>query len=130
MARLLYLITIMFFFYYLNQAASVKYNIKPNSADLCNQPGCLTLSQFITNISRLPNSKSTTINLVFSPGIHYLNENLTMSTSGNFTMTFQNQTAEIRCARYSQVVLNGFLNVDITNLEFFGCGARHSVVES
>ena len=33
-----------------------------------------------------------------------------------------NLTAEIRCARYYQVVFIHSLNTDITNPEFVGCG--------
>ena len=38
-------------------------------------------------------------------------------------MTSQNLSAEIRCTRHSQVVFNHSLNIDITNLEFVGCGS-------
>ena len=111
-------IMILLLFYSLNQVASEEYYITANSIDLCT-PSCLTLTEFVTNFSHLLNPDIT---LVFSPGIHYLNDDLTMPNSGNFTITSQNLTAEIRCERYSQVVFNHSLNVDITNLEFVGCG--------
>ena len=111
-------LVILLLFYSLNQVASNEYYIIANSTDLCTTR-CLTLSQFVANSNR---DLDSDITLTFSPGIHYLNSNLTISNSDNFTMTSQDLTAEIRCTRHSQVVFNHSLNVDITNLEFFGCG--------
>ena len=112
-------LVILLLFYSLNQVASDEYYIIANSTDLCTTR-CLTLSQFVTNSNH--DLLDSDVTLTFSPGIHYLNSNLTISNSDNFTMTSQNLTAEIRCTRHSQVVFNHSLNVDITNLEFFGCG--------
>ena len=113
-------LVILLLFYSLNQVASDEYYIIANSTDLC-ITRCLTLSQFVTNSNR--DLLDSDITLTFSPGIHYLNSNLTTSNSDTFTMTSQNLTAEIRCTRYSQVVFNHSLNIDITNLEFVGCGS-------
>ena len=118
MAQLI-IIIILLLFYSLNQMASEEYYITANSTEF-STPSCLTLTEFVTNFSHLLDSDIT---LVFGPGIHYLNgRGLTVSNSGNFTMTSQNLTAQIRCARYSQVVFNHSLSIDITNLEFVGCG--------
>ena len=120
MAQLVTVTLILLLFYSLNQVASEKYYITANSIDLCT-PSCLTLTEFVTNFSHFPNPDIT---LVFSPGIHYLNgHSLIVSNSANFTMTSQNYlTAQIKCTRYSQVVFNHSLNIDIANLEFVGCG--------
>ena len=113
-------VKILLLFYSLNQVASEEYYITANSTDLCT-PSCLTLTEFVTNFSHFLNPDIT---LVFSPGIHYLNgHSLIVSNSANFTMISQNYlTAQIRCTRYSQVVFNHSLNIDIANLEFVGCG--------
>ena len=110
---------ILLLFYSLNQVASDEYYIIVNSTDHCTTQ-CQTLSQFVTNSTH--DLLDSDVTLVFSPGVHYLNSNLTVSNSDNFVMTSQNLTAEIRCARFSQVVFNHSLNVEITNLEFVGCG--------
>ena len=115
--------TIMLLFYSLHQVASETYYIRANSTDLCIPP-CLTLSQFVVNSSHLLNSNIT---LVFSSGIHYLTDNLTVSNLSTFSMTSQHLTTQIRCASYSLIIFNRSHTVQITNLEFIGCGGNQVV---
>ena len=115
--------TIILLFYSLHQVASETYYIRANSTDLCIPP-CLTLSQFVVNSSHLLNSNIT---LVFSSGMHYLTDNLTVSNLNTFSMTSQHLTTQIRCTSDSLIIFNRSHTVQITNLEFIGCGGNQVV---
>ena len=113
----------MLLFYSLHQVASETYYIRANSTDLCIPP-CLTLSEFVANSSHLLNSYSNII-LIFNHGIHYLNDSLTVPNLSIFSMTSQHLTTTIIiCASYSQIIFNHSHTVQITNLEFIGCGGN------
>ena len=93
MAQLHNVMMTLLLFCSLKQVASEDYYITANSTDLCTPP-CLTLSQLATNFSL--NLFNSNITLVFSPGIHHLNMNLTVSNLSTFWMTLGNRTAQIR----------------------------------
>ena len=106
----------------LNQAASEVYYIATNSTDLYTEQLCLTLSQFVANLSHYLHSNTT---LVFLPGIHYLNSvNPTLSNVDKFVMKSENSTAQIQCTSGSSMHFNQSQYVHISNLEFIGCGGN------
>ena len=119
------LFTIMYLIYSLNhdQVTSEEYYIKTNSTDLCIPP-CLTLTQFITNLSHLFNPNMT---LIFNPGTHYINVSLAVSNLMNFSMISRYSTAQIRCANYSQIIFRYSQNIHISNVEIVGCGGNQVV---
>ena len=107
----------------LNQAASEVYYIITTSTDLCTVQPCLTLSQFAANSSHYLHSNTT---LVFFPGTHYLSTvNLTLSNVENFIMKSENSIAQIKCTSYSHIHFSHSKYIQITNLEFIGCGGNH-----
>ena len=122
MAWLSTLRLILFLFYSLNQVASEEYCITANSTELYTS-SCLTLTEFVTNISDFWNS-NINVTVVFGPGTHYLKESLTVSNLNAFSMTSENitVTAQIECTEYSWIIFNDSQNVLISNLEFVGCG--------
>ena len=109
----------------LNHAASEVYNIT-NSTDpqyTVQLEPCLTLSQFVANLSRYLNSSNTT--LVFLPGTHYLSTgNLILSDMDYFAMKSENSKAQIKCTNDSHIHFSQSSRIHITNLEFIGCGGN------
>ena len=89
-------------------------------------PGlCLTLSQFALNTSHLLHPNTT---LVFLQGTHYLNDTVLMiSNVDNFEMQSENSTAHIACENYSSIYFNHSSYIEITNLEFIGCGGNQVI---
>ena len=118
----LLIMTLLHVLWSLNPAASEVYYISTNPMDpSCPRP-CLTLSQFAMNSSYLlyPN-----ITLIFLPGIHYFNNAvLTISNVDNFAMLPENSTAHIACAISSNLYFLHSQYVEISNLEFIGCGGN------
>ena len=101
-------------------AASELYHISVD-ATLCTVP-CLTFSQFALLHSSHHLDSNTT--LLFLPGRHYLNVNLTLYNANSFSMTSKSSTAQIECASYSHMHFNHSRSVHIANLEFIGCGGN------
>ncbi len=118
-----------FVFGFVNPAASEVYYITTGPRDPSCPGRCLTLSQFATNISHLLDPNTT---LIFLPGTHHLNSTvLKIANLDYFAMQSENSTAHIVCENYSSVHFNHSQCIEITNLEFIGCGENHvqSVVE-
>ena len=114
------LLTLLLVLWSLNLAASEVYYITTTPMDPSCAGQCLTLSQYAKNLNDLyPN---TTI--IFLPGIHYLNIALTISNVDNFAMRSENSTVYIVCENYSNIYFNHSHNIEITNLEFIGCGGN------
>ena len=86
----------------------------------CHGP-CLTLSQFAMNSSYLLYPNTT---LIFLPGTHYLDTILILSNVVNFVMQSQNSTAHIVCISHSNLKSSHSNKIQITNLEFIGCGGN------
>ena len=108
-------------FYQAATAGEAIYNIKVNSADLCDAP-CLTLSQFIAHTD----INHSDITMIFLPGTHYLDVNFNPTYLYNLTMTSKStDVARILCVGRSHMTLNNFQNVHIANLEFVGCAGNH-----
>ena len=115
------LLTVLLVLWSLNESASEVYHITTNTIDpSCTGP-CLTLSQFATNSSHYVYSNTT---LIFLPGTHYLYAGLIVSNVDNFVMEPGNSTALIMCKNYSNIYFNHSYYIQITNLEFIGCGGN------
>ena len=105
----------------LNQATSEVYYIKANSTDHCIVQPYLTLYQFVINSSHYLHSNTT---LVFLPGTHYLQVNLTVSNVESFVMKSENTPAQVYCIRNANIVFNLLWHVHIDSLRFIGCGGN------
>ena len=115
------LLTPLLVLWSLNLAASEVYYITTTCTPIdpsCLGP-CLTLSQFAKNSSYLLYPNTT---LVFLPGTHYLNTALILLNVHNFVMWSENCSAHIVCVNYSNINFSHSNNIEITNLEFIGCG--------
>ena len=114
----------------INQAASEVYYIETNSQHCGTMHPCLTLSQFAANSSHFLRS-STTVTLVFFPGIHHLSYGLMVSNVKTFTMNSDNSliTAQIKCRNDSNISFSQSQSIYITNLEFIGCPGTLEHVE-
>ena len=117
------LLTLLVVLWSLNPAANEVYYITTTPIDRSCPGPCLTLFQFARNISRLLYPNTT---LIFLPGTHSLNNTvLTISNVDNFAMRPGNSTAHIVCQTYSSnIYFNHSHNIEITNLEFIGCGGN------
>ena len=85
---------------------------------------CLTLTQFAANVDLYLNPNYTTLSLVFQPGTHYLDTNVSLSDLETFLIVPENSTAQILCTNHSHFQLSGSEYVYVTNVEFVGCGGN------
>ena len=110
--------TLLFFICSFNQAASdhEEYRITPEVTDHCTT--CFTLSQFAANSSHLKSNAQ----LMFLPGFHNLTTNLHFLSLDSVSMTVHNSTAQITCETSSHFLFEQVQYVNISNLEFTGCG--------
>ena len=104
------------------------YYITPSlNESVCPQQPCLSLSQLTANSSRYLGNE-TNITLFFLPGIHNLNEELSLSHADNFSMTKDkggNGTVFIECGSPSgRFNISEMTSVTIKNLHFIGCGSN------
>ena len=116
------LLWLVFLLYSANQAASKVYHITPTSRDDCTSLLCLSLTQFAINSSEYLSSNTS---LVFLPGRHHLTAvDLIVFNVNNFSMTSLSSTAQIECSNDSHIHFNHSLFIQITDLEFIGCGGN------
>ena len=90
----------------------------------CTEQPCqtLTFSQFAANSSRYVHPFTT---LLFSSGKHYLSDvNLSLSDLESLIMKSENLTAQIECTNISSLLFSRIQHIQITNLEFIGCGGN------
>ena len=120
------LLTLLLVLWSLNPAVSEVYYITTTLMDLSCPGLCLTISQFARNTSHLLYPNTT---LTFLPGTHYLNNTvLTISNVDYFAMQSENSTAaHIECESRSNISFNHSHYVEITNLEFIGCGKNQVI---
>ena len=120
------LVTISLILCSLSQAASGVnvIRITNDSTASCTGQSCpITLSDLAANFSNYVRSK--TLELVFSPGTHYLNRvNLSFLKFTHVKMNSENFAAQIQCRNSSRIYFNESLHIHITNLEFIGCGGN------
>ena len=119
------LLILSFIFWSVNAAASEVYYITTTPRHPSCPGQCLTLSQFVANTSHL---LDLNITLLFLPGTHYLNSTvLNISNLDYFAMQSENSTAHIVCEDYSSIYFSHSHYIEITNLEFIGCGDNQVV---
>ena len=96
--------------------------ITPSPSVTCPGKPCLTLYQFAASVSRV-NSSTT---LVFLPGIHRLNLEVSVSGISNFSMlsksTLEGFQVNISCYQSASFKFDNMDNLLIRGLKFIGCG--------
>ena len=107
---------------------SKEHHITPSSNVSCPQAdSCLTLSQF-TAISTSYHGNETSISLLFLPGTHSLDRELSLTYVDNFSMTKDAQNDEavfVECiSRSGRFDINVTTFVSIMGLHFIGCGSN------
>ena len=109
------------------------YYIKPTTEYQCsihNQP-CLTLEDFIVNISRSTLNATAMSSLELSvellPGNHTLNRHLEVSSIRKFQISSQINSSWITCHKPKDFKFFKVTTIDIRNLNFFGCGGCKSL---
>ena len=104
---------------------TVELYITPSVDSSCPQDPCLTLSQFAADLSNYTGNE-TNISLVFLPGNHTLEGELSLYGADNFSMESQdNETVVIECAsRSARFIVNETTFVSIKRLHFIGCGVN------
>ena len=98
------------------------YHILSSLLDSCPTQPCLTLPQFTSDTSSHLHTNTT---LLFQPGIHILDSNLTTETvlSLQLLKAFLPLNATIVC-RYSTLYMYNITSVHISNLAFVGCSVK------
>ena len=116
------------------------YNIVPSQNFLCPDEPCLTLSQFVTNISQYDYANNSNITLLFHPGNHSLAFELYLANVNNFSMAASSlragNTTLVRCINQSgRFRIQDSTFIKIKGLHFIGCGgneiieAKHFMLE-
>ena len=105
--------------------SKVHYYIMPLSDVLCPQNPCLTLSQFAA-YSISSNGTETSISLVFLPGNHILDRELTVCGADKFSMgSRNNKPVMIECTnQFAKFAVNESAFASIKGLHFIGCGGN------
>ena len=105
----------------------VQLNITAAVNSSCPQDPCVSLSQFSASPSHYSRDESD-ICLVFFPGNHTLERELSLYGADNFSMESQhNETAVIECASYSaSFVVRETTFITIKGLHLIGCGITRS----
>ena len=106
--------------------SKVDYYITPSPDVSCPRNPCLTLTQFAANSSNC-NGTETSISLVFLPGNHILDRELTVCGADKFSMGSQNNASGvlIECTNQSaKFAVNETAFASIKGLHFIGCGGN------
>ena len=110
----------------LSTHSKVHYYITPSPDVSCPQNPCLTLIQFAANSSNC-NGNETSISLVFLPGNHILDRELTVCGADKFSMGSQNNASGvlIECTNQSaKFAVSETAFASIKGLHFIGCGGN------
>ena len=106
---------------------SEHYYITSSLTAPCPQEPCLTLSQFVEDYSSYHRSDSE-MSLLFLPGNHTLDYELSMAHIKSFTMTStvsDNKTVLVECACLSgRFNISNTMFISIKGLHFIGCGGN------
>ena len=109
-----------------NCISAEHYHIVPNdSTSQCQNYSagtCFTLAEFASNISHLDLSNNLTLS--FLQGEHLLTKRITITGPQNITLTGQNSSnsSAIKCQGTSGFEFGDIQSLNITYLEFTGCG--------
>ena len=116
---------LVFLLVYADIAYSKVHYITPSLDGPCPQySSCLTFSQF-ANDSR---SIETDISLLFLPGNHTLDQELSLAQVNNFSMAkgeLENEMVFVECSTHSgRFHISDTIYVSIKDLHFIGCGSN------
>ena len=109
-----------------SNVSKVQYYVTPSPHISCSRDPCLTLSQFTANSSHYIENV-TEVSLVFLPGNHSLDRELSVSDTHNFSMELEsplksNEPAFIKCAnKFARFVVNDTTFTSIKGLHFIAC---------
>ena len=103
----------------------VELYITPSVDSSCPQEPCLTLSHFAADPSNYAGNE-TNISLVFLPGNHTLEGELSLYAADDFSMESQdNETVVIECANQSAMFsVSESIFVSIKGLHFLSCASN------
>ena len=103
--------------------SDLQYFVTPSPEIPCPRDPCTSLSQLAANFSNHTVNETDAISLIFLPGNHYLDGDITVYHSGNFSMERESQSNDsvfIHCT--SRFIINTTTFASIKGLHFFGCG--------
>ena len=112
------------FLYLCSFATSEVFNITPSERDSCSLNFCLSLSDFVANFS---DSLETSTMLIFQPGIHSLQSDLTVKQKNNFSMVASaNNSSSIvlNCEKDARLYFLGVNNLHISGLAIKHCNGQ------
>ena len=96
------------------------YYITPSPNTSCPKEPCLTFSEYYHNVSDYFNHNTS---LVFSPGNHILDHNITLENMGNLTLHGNyNAASRIICVYPVYVRFRNISSVEVNSLAFLSCG--------
>ena len=102
--------------------------IAPSDEECFGQLLCLTLSQFAANSHSYFGHNKTNTSLLFLPGNHTLDRELTLAGGDNFSMTNDSQFNKdiyVKCVTESgKLNISGITFASIEGLHFIGCGGN------
>ena len=105
------------------------YYIQLTQTNSCPQNlACMTLSQFADSINDCYNGSETNASLLFLPGNHYLDRELSLANLKNFLMTKEtqgNKSVTIKCSTKSaRFHISNTTFVSMKGLNFVDCGSN------
>ena len=108
-----------------------QYYITSSDYNSCSRNACITLSQFVAMFDSNRNGchgTESNVSLIFLPGNHSLNKELSLAHISNFSMTKiaqNNEAVIIECfLKLGHFNINDTVFVSIRGLHFIGCGGN------
>ena len=89
----------------------------------CPQESCLTLPQFAAEYNSYYRN-DTELSLIFLPGNHTLDCELSLAHIGKFSMISTNRSAFVNCAGLGRFTISNAAFLSIKGLYFIGCGGN------
>ena len=112
------------------EGQSKTYYVQPSSSSSCPTEPCFTIQQLANSTNNLKNSS---IELIFLPGKHALNLELsiiginTVSMHSNITNYFSGETVVINCNHSGKFKFKKVQAVSVINLTFIGCNGSKAM---
>ena len=108
--------------------SDLQYYITPSLEIQCPRELCTSLSQLAADFSNHTGNETDAISLIFLPGKHYLDREITVHHSGYFSMEKESQTNDsvfIHCSSlYERFIINRTTFALIKGLHLVGCGGN------
>lgn len=110
----------------LQLAACEEYCIRSSREDVESNSSCFTLSEFASSNF----SGASSVALLFLPGIHYLNVELSLFNAQEFRLigTDSDNSSSVQCVAPGKVVVENVDNVSISSLNFMNCGKSSACI--